>query len=52
MIPVRCLNVANTDKTDYLRMGGYWPSYNVPFYKSIYEVSGNKVRIRKNNVIN
>ena len=34
-------NVASGDQTDYLRMGGYWPSYNVPFFKSIYDISGN-----------
>ena len=40
-------NVASGDQTQFLRMGGYWPSYNVPFYKNIYEISGNQAAADK-----
>jgi len=40
-------NTASGDQTDYLRMGGFWPSYNVPFYKNIYDVSGNAAAAEK-----
>ena len=40
-------NTASGDQTDYLRMGGFWPSYNVPFYKNIYEISGNAAAAEK-----
>ena len=40
-------NVASGDETDFLRVGGYWPSYNVPFFKEIYEISGNKAAADK-----
>jgi hypothetical protein len=31
--------VVGADKTEDLRRG-YWPSYNVPYFKEIYEQSG------------
>nr|XP_032822922.1 phospholipase B-like 1 [Petromyzon marinus] len=31
--------VVSEDQTDILRKG-YWPSYNVPFYESVYNLSG------------
>ena len=34
-------HTAAGDQTNFLRMGGFWPSYNVPFFKSIYDISGN-----------
>ena len=40
-------NVASGDQTQFLRMGGHWPSYNVPFYENIYEISGNKAAADK-----
>ena len=43
-------NVASGDQTDFLRMGGYWPSYNVPFFKSIYDVSGNAAAAAKDPI--
>jgi len=30
-------NVISTDATEYLRLG-YWPSFNIPFFKSVYDI--------------
>lgn len=32
--------VLHDDATDILTMAGYWPSYNIPYFKEIYEASG------------
>ena len=40
-------HTASADQTNVLRMGGFWPSYNVPFYKSIYDISGNAAAAAK-----
>ncbi len=32
--------VMHDDATDILTMAGYWPSYNIPYFKEIYEASG------------
>jgi len=40
-------HVASGDQTAFLRMGGYWPSYNVPFFKEIYDISGNAAAAEK-----
>jgi len=31
--------VVSADKTDVLRGQGYWPSYNIPYFKFIYDIS-------------
>lgn len=40
-------HVASGDQTDYLRMGGHWPSYNIPFFPEIYNISGNAAAAEK-----
>ena len=40
-------HVASGDQTSFLRMGGYWPSYNVPFFEEIYDISGNAAAAEK-----
>ena len=32
--------VVSADQTAALRTNGYWGSYNIPFYKKVYEISG------------
>ncbi|XP_037029408.1 putative phospholipase B-like 2 [Bradysia coprophila] len=34
--------IVTADKTDVLRNQGYWPSYNVPYFKSVFDLSGNQ----------
>jgi hypothetical protein len=35
------------DTTDVLRKQGYFPSYNIPFFQSIYDISGYPARVAK-----
>ena len=32
--------IVAADQSEFLRGQGYWPSYNLPFYKEVYELSG------------
>lgn len=34
--------IVSADKTNVLRDQTYWPSYNVPFFKSVFDLSGNQ----------
>lgn len=34
-----CRHVRSEDQTNILQ-GGYWASYNVPFYKDVYDMAG------------
>jgi len=41
--------VEGADQTQILRTG-YWPSYNVPFYESVYNLSGYPEHVRKHGL--
>eukprot|EP00698_Gefionella_okellyi_P023044 TRINITY_DN7740_c0_g1_i1.p1 TRINITY_DN7740_c0_g1~~TRINITY_DN7740_c0_g1_i1.p1 ORF type:complete len:554 (+),score=107.20 TRINITY_DN7740_c0_g1_i1:208-1662(+) len=40
--------VERADVSDVLAAQGYWPSYNIPYFKSIYNVSGYPARAAQN----
>ena len=44
-------NVTSADVTDVLREQGYWASYNIPYFRNIYEVSGYPQAVEREGLI-
>lgn len=39
--------IVSADATNFLRNQSYWPSYNVPYFKSVFDLSGNQESVNQ-----